>query len=184
MDWPGNSSNPLKTSSSRSLRFLRITFHFRRKIAKTQGLVVLLLNILDLPLNYTNILPPVAGASVIPVNNQRERVICHKWLQCLLDAGWTCRPDEAERNLWLWSEPSHITIECLRRANIYSGNYTTLSRVTEKMWCMELHPRRQKIQADLCAHGWYEIRYRSGTVNSKSFVGKVLLRIKWKFELN
>ena len=28
------------------------------------------------------------------------------------------------------------------------------------------------------------IKYRSGTVNSKSFVGKVLLRIKWKFELN
>ena len=26
-------------------------------------------------------------------------------------------------------------------------------------------------------------KYRSGTVNSKSFVGKVLLRIKWKFEL-
>ena len=25
--------------------------------------------------------------------------------------------------------------------------------------------------------------YRSGTVNSKSFVGKVLLRIKWKFKL-
>ena len=25
--------------------------------------------------------------------------------------------------------------------------------------------------------------YRSGTVNSKSFVGKVLLQIKWKFEL-
>ena len=24
---------------------------------------------------------------------------------------------------------------------------------------------------------------RSGTVNSKSFIGKVLLRIKWKFEL-
>ena len=28
-----------------------------------------------------------------------------------------------------------------------------------------------------------ESAYRSGTVNSKSFVGKVLLRIKWKFEL-
>ena len=28
--------------------------------------------------------------------------------------------------------------------------------------------------------GWY---YRSGTVNSKSFIGKVLLRIKWNFEL-
>ena len=25
--------------------------------------------------------------------------------------------------------------------------------------------------------------YRLGTVNSKSFVGKILLRIKWKFEL-
>ena len=25
--------------------------------------------------------------------------------------------------------------------------------------------------------------YRLGTVNSKSFVGKVLLRVKWKFEL-
>ena len=31
---------------------------------------------------------------------------------------------------------------------------------------------------------WFEVcNYRSGTVNSKSFVGKVLLRIKWKFEL-
>ena len=29
----------------------------------------------------------------------------------------------------------------------------------------------------------FELIYRSGTVNSKSFVGKVLLRIKWKFKL-
>ena len=29
-----------------------------------------------------------------------------------------------------------------------------------------------------------QMMYRSGTVNSKSFVVKVLLRIKWKFELN
>ena len=28
-----------------------------------------------------------------------------------------------------------------------------------------------------------EYTYRSGTVNSKSFVNKVLLQIKWKFEL-
>ena len=28
-----------------------------------------------------------------------------------------------------------------------------------------------------------KLDYRSGTVNSKSFVGKGLLRIKWKFEL-
>ena len=30
---------------------------------------------------------------------------------------------------------------------------------------------------------YVQSQYRSGTVNSKSFVGKVLLRIKWKFEL-
>ena len=29
----------------------------------------------------------------------------------------------------------------------------------------------------------YSCLYRLGTVNSKSFVGKVLLRIKWKFKL-
>ena len=29
----------------------------------------------------------------------------------------------------------------------------------------------------------FTLYYRSGTVNSKSFVGKVLLRTKWKFEL-
>ena len=28
------------------------------------------------------------------------------------------------------------------------------------------------------------IRYRLGTVNSKSFVSKDFLQIKWKFELN
>ena len=31
--------------------------------------------------------------------------------------------------------------------------------------------------------GFIYSEYRSGTVNSKSFVSKVLLRIKWKFEL-
>ena len=31
---------------------------------------------------------------------------------------------------------------------------------------------------------WQNSNYRSGTVNLKSFIGKVLLRIKWKFELN
>ena len=29
-----------------------------------------------------------------------------------------------------------------------------------------------------------KLKYRSGTVNSKSFVGKVLLRIKWKCQIN
>ena len=29
-----------------------------------------------------------------------------------------------------------------------------------------------------------KLYYRSGMVNSKSFLGKVLLRIKWKFKLN
>ena len=49
-------------------------------------------------------------------------------------------------------------------------------------------------ETDFDLNGWYpltlehklitqEKHYRSGTVNSKSFVGKVLLRIKRKFEL-
>ena len=33
-------------------------------------------------------------------------------------------------------------------------------------------------------HDRFSFWYRSGTVNSKSFVGKVLLLIKQKFELN
>ena len=33
-------------------------------------------------------------------------------------------------------------------------------------------------------HTDFKKSYRSGTVNSKSFISKVLLRIKWKFELN
>ena len=41
----------------------------------------------------------------------------------------------------------------------------------EKGWQVNLVKSERKL--------WY----RSGTVNSKSFIGKVLLRIKWKFEL-
>ena len=42
-----------------------------------------------------------------------------------------------------------------------------------------------KIFALAClGEGSVNLSYRPGTVNSKSFVGKVLLRIKWKFELN
>ena len=47
--------------------------------------------------------------------------------------------------------------------------------------------RKKEITIDFngnFGHVWGVItHYRSGTVNSKSFVGKVLLRIKQKFEL-
>ena len=46
--------------------------------------------------------------------------------------------------------------------------------------------KRSNIHTSLSRNGDHIDRrkyYRSGTVNSKSFVGKVLLRIKWKFEL-
>ena len=36
----------------------------------------------------------------------------------------------------------------------------------------------------ICALNYIVKCYRSGMVNLKSFVGKVLLQIKWKFELN
>ena len=40
------------------------------------------------------------------------------------------------------------------------------------------------VNKSLDVNAVHHFSYRSGTVNSKSFVGKVLLRIKWKFELN
>ena len=43
-------------------------------------------------------------------------------------------------------------------------------------------PREQNYWHMLLKY-WLDCMYRSGTVNLKSFVGKVLLRIKWKFEL-
>ena len=39
------------------------------------------------------------------------------------------------------------------------------------------------IQKQLFKNELLAVQYRLGTVNSKSFVGKVFLRIKWKFEL-
>ena len=39
------------------------------------------------------------------------------------------------------------------------------------------------MQTNMFTESSIKANYRSGTVNSKSFVGKVLLRIKWKFEL-
>ena len=49
----------------------------------------------------------------------------------------------------------------------------------------EISPRDEDFRWDYNAHFSVSFAkiYRSGTVNSKSFVGKVLLRIKWKFEL-
>ena len=37
----------------------------------------------------------------------------------------------------------------------------------------------------ICTNDWADkFNYRSGTVNSKSFVGKVFASNKWKFKLN
>ena len=47
----------------------------------------------------------------------------------------------------------------------------------QSLWSIFLHTAGTFPSLLSCLH------YRSGTVNSKSFVGKVLLRIKWKFEL-
>ena len=50
-------------------------------------------------------------------------------------------------------------------------------------FCEEI---RQLFTMVVCEKIFGSIRnnYRSGTVNLKSFVGKVLLLIKWKFKLN
>ena len=52
--------------------------------------------------------------------------------------------------------------------------------VTNRNLCMVKWVARKEV----CVFCNFTYLYRSGTVNSKSFVGKVLLRIKWKFKLN
>ena len=42
---------------------------------------------------------------------------------------------------------------------------------------------RNAYQCKIACEVHYHWLYRLGTVNSKSFIGKVFLRIKWKFEL-
>ena len=54
-----------------------------------------------------------------------------------------------------------------------SSPWNSLQQSTNIQACYQPYPERDSLLR----------RYRSGTVNSKSFVGKVLLRIKWKFEL-
>ena len=51
--------------------------------------------------------------------------------------------------------------------------------------CKRIYKRASKLVVDITPvqDGVLKVDYRSGTVNSKSFIGKVFLRIKWKFEL-
>ena len=66
---------------------------------------------------------------------------------------------------------------------ILSRTSTDLSLISTFNQNVDIFYRCQKIIETLHKHGNF-FNYRSGTVNSKSFVGKVLLRIKRKFELN
>ena len=54
-------------------------------------------------------------------------------------------------------------------------NFVRLARQT-------LHVQKCLIDTNI-NYNSQNLTYRSRTVNSKSFIGKVLLRIKWKFEL-
>ena len=70
------------------------------------------------------------------------------------------------------------------------GGYGSVGRCTDTHTCMHTHMHMHVKHANHAKHGYLHVSghlqflYRSGTVNSKSFVGKVLLRIKRKFELN
>ena len=60
---------------------------------------------------------------------------------------------------------------------------TTIIKQCQKLW-IKLHLSELLVLTHISSFFSNTWKYRSGTVNSKSFVGKVLLWIKWKFELN
>ena len=73
--------------------------------------------------------------------------------------------------MFMWDVWKFYTVE----KNIYFRKYVLIH---EHSIYTDIVPFRTML-----SHG-IETFYRSGTVNSKSFVGKVFLWIKWEFELN
>ena len=90
--------------------------------------------------------------------------------------------------LGTWNNRPHRGREQLPRQN-NNINMQTGHAPYPRPWDNQPYRRCTHSQQALCARAYrkvqrrYPIQYRSGTVNSKSFVSKVLLRIKWKFEL-
>ena len=72
-----------------------------------------------------------------------------------------------------------VLILCLMMSHFISIDSNKHKRPSNKcIWLSKIEFLSTWFWSQICTCG-----YRSSTVNSKSFVGKVLLRIKWKFEL-
>ena len=92
-------------------------------------------------------------------------------------------------NHW-WDKPF---LQEIRVAKVFTGQRKwsnwcilrfsyLLARQMPEAWISD-HPILLTVNCD-DSHSKHSFCYRSGTVNSKSFISKVLLRIKWKFKLN
>ena len=79
------------------------------------------------------------------------------------------------------ARPNIIVIFQLRKELLFpTGNYNKLIQTIINIKYLQVNSVKLN-EERIRKHGIY--KYRLGTVNSKSFVSKFLLRIKWKFEL-
>ena len=104
-------------------------------------------------------------------------------------------------NPWRWFQISHLksgrnVTYCNLLARIYDSRfipqgYKTFQNCFQRIWTTASWFPETSTSCLILASGNLALElghlpyyiYRSGTVNSKSFVCKVVLRIKWKFEL-
>ena len=92
------------------------------------------------------------------------------------------RPNSTDFQWWSLKWALCVRLECLLLVIITPFSITHKENI--QMVCFDFHDliRKYYIMMYMITALWLQ-DYRSGTVNSKSFVSKVLLRIKWKFEL-
>ena len=76
-------------------------------------------------------------------------------------------------------EGSHLELLCIKPTGLLVTYFNTLFLF---VWLQVINKVKLIHQSE--GHIKVKVKYRSGTVNSKSFVGKVLFQIKRKFELN
>ena len=96
----------------------------------------------------------------------------------------------SESPRYVGPEDSLINVELMTKLYLviaHNLNKARKSRDSNKVRKIKPVPKTLKVGDNILVRDHtskvFQPKYRSGTVNSKSFVGKVLLRIKRKFEL-
>ena len=107
--------------------------------------------------------------------------------------GKTCYKDSLQISRY-GRKSDHGKLEILAKAHFfckYNGKYILLKSndlgpLPNNLFYLQIVANEHKLNHNTGSTRAFvyqpSMLYRSGTVNSKSFVGKVFLRIKWKFE--